>query len=212
MTLSDLEDQIEARRQKIAWGLAGIVLLALMFGAYLFGVRTSAPKVENIAPAAEQSQPDGSVVAERQPVAGKPPAAPHVLPKGSTEERRAKVTVRPKAGIELPRSVLKSLPSDCLKAVESAQCPDVTVDLSLVRQGDGRRVVASSPDGLSPRSMFRLKREPSRSAAHGQLACRVTQASASKPRVCGLSETSAGSGWAQKPAGRWAVTRRVGFA
>lgn len=124
-----------------------VCVAALLFAGYLFGAKTSAPKVESIAPAAAQSQPDGSVVAARQSVAGKPPAAPHVLPKGSTEERRLQATIRPKAGIKLPPEVAPSLSADCRHAIESAQCPDVTVDLSLVRQGDGRRVVASSPDG-----------------------------------------------------------------
>lgn len=125
----------------------GVCVAALLLAGYLFGAKTSAPKVENVAPAAAQSQSDGSVVAAREPVAGKPPTAPHVLPKGSTEERRMQATIRPKSGIKLPPEVEQSMSADCRKALESAQCPDVTVDLSLVRQGDGRRVVASSPDG-----------------------------------------------------------------
>jgi len=116
------------------------IALAVLLGAgYWIGVKTSAPTPEIIAPAAAQSQPDGSVVAERRPVAGPPKPAPHKLPAGSVEERRVSVTVQPRARIKLPAvAEQSSAPADC---------PPVTVDLSLVRQGDGRRVVASSPDG-----------------------------------------------------------------
>jgi len=124
-----------------------ITMVAVLLAGYLIGAHTSAPKPEVIAPVAAQSQADGSVVAARRPVAGKPPAAPHVIPKGSIEERRMSATIRPSAGLKLPASVAQSLPDACRQAIESAQCPDVRVDLSLVRQGDGRRVVASSPDG-----------------------------------------------------------------
>jgi hypothetical protein len=125
-------DQIRA-------ALVTLLLVALLGAGYWLGVKTSAPTPENIAPAAAQRQADGSVIPERRPVAGKPPPAPHVLPKGSTEERRVSITVQPRAGLKLPATAEQS------SAV--AECPPVTVDLSLVRQGDGRRVVASSPDG-----------------------------------------------------------------
>jgi hypothetical protein len=66
------------------------------------------------------------VIAERRPPATR--KAPHTIPKGATEERRAQIKVKP------PAPVLDD-------------CPPVTVDLSLVRDDKGRRIVASSPDG-----------------------------------------------------------------
>jgi len=111
------------------------LLVAAMFGSYYLGVRSSAPAPEVIAPAAAQSQADGSVIAERRPEA-KPTPAPHMIPQGAVEERRVSVTVQPRANLKVPA------------AGQSAPLPDpVHVDLSLIRQGDGRRVVASSPDG-----------------------------------------------------------------
>lgn len=80
------------------------------------------PEVVTAEPAIEQ--PDGSLIVERRPDP-KPPKAPHRIPKKTTEERRLAITVQPtKPG-----------------------CPPVTTNLSLVRDGDGRRVIASSPDG-----------------------------------------------------------------
>jgi len=128
--------------------LAAVLLLALCAGLVWIGhaLGSSRTTVESIAPAAAQSQADGSVIPERKPVA-KPGPAPHIIPKGATEERRVSATVRPKAGPKLPPEVAQSLPASCREAIENAQCPDVTVDLSLVRMGDGRRGIASSPDG-----------------------------------------------------------------
>lgn len=87
---------------------------------------TDVPRPEVIAPAPAVRQADGSLVAERRPAtpseAKKPP---HQIPKGAREERRIAVTVQP----------------------TRPDCPPVRVDLSLVREGEGRRVVASSPDG-----------------------------------------------------------------
>jgi hypothetical protein len=121
--------------------LAAILLIAVALSAYLFGVHTSRPGVENIAPAAAQSQPDGSVILAREPVASAPAAAkPKAkIPKGATLERQIRVTVKPRASLKIPAT--QSAPAG------TQACPPVTVDLSLVRDGDGRRVVASSPDG-----------------------------------------------------------------
>ncbi|QKJ68014.1 hypothetical protein HQN60_15510 [Deefgea piscis] len=110
-----------------------IVLLVFLFVAwlgYLLGdYRHPVSEVVTALPAVQQS--DGSVIAARSPVA-KPSSAPHVLPTGSREERRIAVTVKPKPSAN-QASVL--------------DCPPVTVDLSLVQSGDGRRIVASSQDG-----------------------------------------------------------------
>lgn len=102
----------------ISIGLALLALLGVLAWAYW----PSKPIPEVITAAPEVRQVDGSVVAERAPDA-KPPPPRHVLPKGAVEERREQIIVQPdKAG-------------------------PVEVDLSLIRDGDGRRVVASSPDG-----------------------------------------------------------------
>jgi hypothetical protein len=80
------------------------------------------PEITTAAP--EVHQADGSVIAERRPDP-KPPAPRHILPKGAVEERRAQVVVAP-----------------------ASAASSVEVDLSLVRMPDnGRRVIASSPDG-----------------------------------------------------------------
>lgn len=82
------------------------------------------PKEEVVKPAPAKPQSDGSIIVERAPQK-KPTKPKHKIPKGATEERRITATVEsPKEG-----------------------CPPVTVDLSIVKKGDGRRVIASSPDG-----------------------------------------------------------------
>jgi len=138
--LNDLEAVVAARLRPYKLGAIGILLLALLFVGYLVGAYTSAPAKENIAPAAAQSQVDGSVVLEREPGASAPADAAKpkaALPKGSTLERQISVTVQPTRKVHV----------DASSTAQDVQCPDVKVDLSLVRQGDGRRVVASSPDG-----------------------------------------------------------------
>lgn len=120
-------------------GLAilGLCMVALLVAAYRFGSLAATPKVEDTAPAAAQSQADGSVIPERRPPAGKVEAAPHKLPSGSVEERRVSVTVKPRAKAR----------SSGPETSAVLDCPPVTVDLSLVRSGSGRRAVVSSPDG-----------------------------------------------------------------
>lgn len=110
-------------------------MLGLLLAGYLFGVKTSAPQPENTAPAAAQSQPDGSLILARVPEA-KPAKAPHKIPKGTTEERRVSIQLKPPAF---------ESPAGC----ECEPAP-LDVNLSLVREdgkGGGRRVVASSPQG-----------------------------------------------------------------
>lgn len=99
-----------------------LVLLAALAGYWLRG--TDQPAVEAIATAPAMRQADGSLVAERRPES-KPKPAPHQIPRGAVEERRVTATVQPR----------------------QPDCDPVRLDLSLVREGDGRRIVASSPDG-----------------------------------------------------------------
>ncbi len=77
-------------------------------------------------PAAMQA--DGSLILQRSAPYLSPPKAPHLLPAGSKEERRISIAIKP-------------------KPLTANDCAPVHLDLSLVRGEDGRRVVASSPDG-----------------------------------------------------------------
>lgn len=104
-------------------------------------------------PAPPARQQDGSLILERTAPTKEPP--PHEIPKGSREERRVSVVVKP------PRGVAHTILGNSTHVVEdmhpkpvipthvdSCDCPPVQVDLSLVRMpDDSRRVVASSPTG-----------------------------------------------------------------
>jgi len=123
-------------RKSLAWVLVAVLMLGLVGVGVWIGHVISRPDLEAVVPAAAQSQPDGSVIAGRAPVAH-PPAAPHAIPRGAVEERRVSVTVKPR--LKLPASPAPG-------AVVVSPDP-VRVDLSLVRMEGGRRVIASSPDG-----------------------------------------------------------------
>ncbi|WP_018609431.1 hypothetical protein [Uliginosibacterium gangwonense] len=113
--------------------------------------KTSAPQPENTAPAAAQSQADGSQILARTPKQEALPPAPHVIPKGAVEERRISVTVKPRpASLHPYPKTAATPPADQSSPPAQAQtdCAPVTVDLSLIRQNGGRRVIASSPDGI----------------------------------------------------------------
>lgn len=102
-----------------------IIVLTLTGAWYLW---KPAPKVPEAA-APEQRQADDSLVLAKVPDRNAKPA--HKIPKGTKLERTTTVTVTPTAG-----------------PTPDGKCPDVTVDLSLVRNPDHtRRVIASSPDG-----------------------------------------------------------------
>lgn len=115
-------------------------------------------------PAAEIRQGDGSVVLERAPDPLAKPA--HEIPRGGTVERQVSVTVRPtpvrrpdlttppagsatvKPGIPTPRDSAGEIIPPAIPAADTVLCPDVTVDLSLVRMPDRtRRVIASARGG-----------------------------------------------------------------
>jgi hypothetical protein len=103
------------------WVALLVILLMVAVAAYLFGHYTNQPTPEDVSPQAAQSLPSGAVVLERKPT--RTPAKPKKP--GTKVEREIGVTVQP----------------------DQAGCDPVTVDLQLVREGDGRRVIASSPDG-----------------------------------------------------------------
>lgn len=106
---------------------AALAIMALTLAGAWY-IWKPAPKVPEVA-APEQRQSDGSLVLQKMPNRDAKPA--HKIPKGAKLERTASVTVAPAAGPD-----------------QDGKCPDVTVDLSLVRNADHtRRVIASSPDG-----------------------------------------------------------------
>lgn len=102
------------------------IAIGLLIGYHLWHV-TPAPAAESVA--AEVRQHDGSVVLVRVPVPFATISyAVHQIPPDTVEERRGSVTIQPVRG------------AGCM-------CGPVTVDWSLVRGDDGRRMVVSSPDG-----------------------------------------------------------------
>lgn len=121
-----------------AIALAAVSLVSLAGGGALayWAMKKYGPQPEVVTPevAVEQpttsESPHGSVILERKPNK-KPQKAPHIIPRKAVEERRVSVTVQP----------------------TDETCPPVTVNLSTVRQGDGRRVIASSPDGKVIKSL-----------------------------------------------------------
>jgi len=133
--MTDIEQKAAAEAAQgmrfMASAASGVSLRTKVEGAILviagvlaFAFWPARPIHENVAPAPAERQADGSLIAERAPDAH--PAKPrHQLPKGAVEERREQVIIQPA--------------DPAASAVE--------VDLSLVREGDQRRVIASSPDG-----------------------------------------------------------------
>lgn len=105
--------------------IESLAVLVAVAGAGLWWVTRDPPPIPEVITAAPAVvQADHSFIVERAPDAHpKPP--PHQLPKGAVEERR-----------------------DTFVAAPAAGASSVQIDLSLVRMPDnGRRVVASSPDG-----------------------------------------------------------------
>jgi hypothetical protein len=109
-------------RLKVFGALLAIMLIAAG-GACLAVWLTQKPIPEDASPAPMVRQADESVIAERAPDAHPLPPR-HIIPKGAIEERREEIIVAP-----------------------ASPASSVEVDLSLVRQGNERRVIASSPDG-----------------------------------------------------------------
>jgi hypothetical protein len=111
------------------WIIATILFM-LSFAAAVWWFMRPVPVIETAAP--EQRQSDGSLILERQPTT--PTAQPkQQTPRRAKVERIAHVTVQP----------------DAPPPAAGKPCPPVTVDLSLIREPDGgRRILASSPDGV----------------------------------------------------------------
>lgn len=123
-------------------GIAVIVYTLLVFlGGLAAGWKLYQPERIVEAQKAETRQADGSVILARDPDA-KPAAPKPKLPDGK-HERTTVVTVKPKPQPK-PEPVKPGPDGFCPAAKE---CPALTVRLDVVRQDDGRRVIASSPDG-----------------------------------------------------------------
>lgn len=142
--------------------VAGVCLFCagLMAGYWLY----QCPKPIPEPPAPAIKQKDGSLLLERSP-SGKPASSPDVqplkpagqIPKGAVVERNVEVIVQPgmipvlkdrTLGITKPPSIELLEPAGPTNLADAFQCPEVHVNLSLIRQKDmTRRVIASSPDG-----------------------------------------------------------------
>lgn len=126
--------------------------LGLVVGWLARGPVTAAPVREHAAPA--QHQADGSTIVERRESTPTPPPALVEIPKGAQEVRRAHLEIQPQRGVvvhvdqpagAVTRGDSLSLVHADLGAVDSCDCPPVTVDLSLVEMPDKtKRVVAKS--------------------------------------------------------------------
>ena len=113
---------------------------AVALGIFI-GWKLYQPDVVVETPKPEVRQADGSVILERDHDA-KPATPQPKLPAGK-HERTTVVTVKPKPQPK-PEPVKPGPDGFCPVAKE---CPALTVRLDLVQQEDGRRVIASSPDG-----------------------------------------------------------------
>lgn len=137
--------------------LPSLVLFAcgLTLGWSLYRCRPGPP--EPPAPAIHQK--DGSLILERSST-GKPADQPHAaplkpaggIPKGAKIERNIEVIVQPRperAPVAPEAQAEGILEAPAPRNLSDAfQCPEVKVDLSLVRMKDkAQRVIASSPDG-----------------------------------------------------------------
>lgn len=112
------------------------VALGIFIGWKLYG-----PEIITETHRPEVRQADGSVILARDPDT-KPSAPKPKLPDGR-HERTTVVSVKPKPQPK-PGPVKPGPDGFCPAAKE---CPALTVRLDLVGEYDGRRVVASSPDG-----------------------------------------------------------------
>lgn len=136
-----------------------LILIAAALGIAVGWMAHSPVKAVHEAAAPAQRQADGSLVLARAEGTTTPPAAPHAIPKGAVEERRIQVVVQPARGVishvqDIAPTMTKGDSLSLLRdaphpgAVDSCDCPPVTVDLSLIRNKDKtHRVVASSPNG-----------------------------------------------------------------
>lgn len=119
-----------------------VVAIGIALAAYMFGVKTTTPKAEDISAAQSITQSDGSIIIARQPEPApskdgrakqRPSPPPHKIPASTTEERRVAIQLNP----------------DAFVTETGCQCTPspVGLNLSLVRDDTGRRVIASATGG-----------------------------------------------------------------
>lgn len=135
------------RIMAIGFLLYSLLLLAVGASMHWYFTRpTPQDQVhETVTPQIRQA--DDSVKAARVPIPEKSkPPAPHIIPKGSKEERRITITVKPATPKRDHVPFKPEADGQCL-IPDTYVCPPVTVDLSIVRNTKGREVIASSPDG-----------------------------------------------------------------
>lgn len=126
---------------RIYWGAVCAVMAGTAVGAWIL-LSPPKPSVTQETPAPAVWQADGSLVLERAPDPQAKPA--QEMPKGAKVERVIKVTVKPKT--QAATAFAPGL-SAKEKPFTLADCPPVTVDLTMVKDSGGHRVIASSPDG-----------------------------------------------------------------
>ena len=127
----------DARKMVIAFTLYTAFVFA---GGLATGYKLYHPESVSEGYAPPMVQKDGSVVLTRDPEA-KPDAPAPKLP--GKVERTVVVKVKPK----LAAKPLPARPDKDGFCPVAKECPALTVRLDLIQQEEGRRVVASSPDG-----------------------------------------------------------------
>jgi hypothetical protein len=149
------------------WSIVAAGILMFLLAWFIYRPKPAPPEPPR--PAVRQK--DGSLELERAPQLPGTPAQlkpAGIIPKGGKVEREIRVTIDPnvapsRAGDGTPQDVARGLPLsrasmdasgrpsnifDDPKSPAGPRCPQVTVDLSLVRMPDQtRRVIASSPNG-----------------------------------------------------------------
>lgn len=132
----------------LAW-----TLISMSVGASIYAYTHKPEAVKREAVQGQVRQDDGSVIAARVPLpADKMPAAPHKLPKGAKVDGQVSITVKPNPPLRQPEAAKPDVQGNC--PLQKLDCPAVRVDLSLIHDKEGRKVVASSPDGEVVTSLY----------------------------------------------------------
>lgn len=124
---------------KGATTLAVTLTIGVVIGLAL-GWKIYRPKKTQEAYAPPIVQKDGSIVIEKNPNAKLEPK--QIIPKGAVVERVIHVEIEP-----LPMLIPGSNGTDLPAQPLSSPCSEVTLDMTIVRMENGRRVIVSSPNG-----------------------------------------------------------------
>lgn len=141
-----------------AGALGATLAIGLGWSVLRYRDGAKATPAPDMAPAPQARQIDNSLVLAREPLnpSNSSGLKPHVLPPGAVAERRVQAVVQPDAEMfSLPIGRAGSAPSGKGAKGEITWLPrPVTVDLTLALMPDGgRRVIASTPDGMVVRGM-----------------------------------------------------------